>query len=148
MASSIIHICIAKKIREQIPLNEQEFLYGNILPDYSRKDRNTTHILKEECFNNIVKLVPNISYFLQQYQQDIQSDIEKGIYCHLITDYLWMKQLATHHIVKVEKGTYKIRTKQNRLVEDSTSDIYRRVSHHEYNTNTIVWNKHIFYQTQ
>lgn len=84
MASSVIHICVAKKINETLKLNEQQFYLGSIAPDISKfigEPREKTHFITE-----LNSDVPNISLFLEKYKSYLNDPFVLGYFVHLYTD--------------------------------------------------------------
>ena len=87
MASAIIHIAVAKKINEQLKMNEKELFLGTIAPDISKhigQDRKISHFLDENR-------IPNLNLFLKKYNNSLNIPFIMGYYIHLFTDYLWFK---------------------------------------------------------
>ena len=87
MASAIIHIAIAKKLNEQLKMNEKELFLGTIAPDISKhigQDRKISHFLDENR-------IPNLNLFLKKYNNSLNIPFIMGYYIHLFTDYLWFK---------------------------------------------------------
>ena len=87
MASAIIHIAIAKKLNEQLKMNEKELFLGTIAPDISKhigQDRKVSHFLDENR-------IPNLNLFLKKYNNSLNIPFIMGYYIHLFTDYLWFK---------------------------------------------------------
>ena len=87
MASAIIHIAVAKKLNEQLKMNEKELFLGTIAPDISKhigQDRKVSHFLYENR-------IPNLNLFLKKYNNSLNIPFIMGYYIHLFTDYLWFK---------------------------------------------------------
>ena len=87
MASAIIHIAVAKKLNEQLKMNEKELFLGTIAPDISKhigQDRKVSHFLDENR-------IPNLNLFLKKYNNSLNIPFIMGYYIHLFTDYLWFK---------------------------------------------------------
>ena len=71
MASSVIHLCVAKEVAKKIKVkNENDYLLGSIAPDINQiiefdkeKGRKKSHLLDEN--NNIV-----LDKFLNKYSLD------------------------------------------------------------------------------
>ena len=87
MASAIIHIAVAKKLNEQLKMNEKELFLGTIAPDISKhigQDRKISHFLDENR-------IPNLNLFLKKYNNSLNIPFIMGYYIHLFTDYLWFK---------------------------------------------------------
>ena len=88
MASSIIHICVAKEINKTLNKNQSKLLLGSIAPDLSKivgENKIKSHFLDKN--DNI----PNIGKFILKYNDSLSDDFVLGYYIHLYTDYLWFK---------------------------------------------------------
>lgn len=89
MASSIIHIAVAKEINKVLKRDESKLLLGSVAPDLSKLIGETklySHFL-EKVGNN----VPNMERFLEEYKNNLNDDFVLGYFIHLYTDYFWFK---------------------------------------------------------
>lgn len=100
MASSMIHICVAKEVNKFLKRNEKEILIGSIAPDISKQINETKE--KSHFLDNVEDDIPNIDRFLSKYKQNLNDDFVMGYYIHLYTDYLWFKYFISNFI----KGDY------------------------------------------
>jgi len=118
MASSIMHMCVGKEVAKQIEVKIDEFLYGNILPDFlavkDYKKKGKLHFYKKMIIGNIVKDNVDLDIFLSQYAQYISDSVSLGVYSHLITDYLWIKNFTINHLINVDGNTY-LKTKRGNI---------------------------------
>ena len=99
MASSMIHICVAKEINKYLKKDEKKLLIGSIAPDIAKQineKKTKSHFLD----NN--DDIPNIERFLTKYKNYLSDDFVIGYYIHLYTDYLWFKYFIPNFI----KGDY------------------------------------------
>lgn len=88
MASSIIHIAIAKKVESKLKVSKKEFLLGSIAPDLSKQlgqTKRMSHFLDDGT------QIPNLERFLNKYRFDLQDSFVLGYYVHLLGDYFWFK---------------------------------------------------------
>ena len=88
MASSLIHICVAKEINKYLKRDEKQLLIGSIAPDIAKlisQSKDTTHFIENE------KNIPNLNIFLNKYKKQLNDDFVMGYYIHLYTDYVWFK---------------------------------------------------------
>lgn len=95
MASSIIHICVAKEINKIIKRNSDNLYIGTIAPDISKLvglPKRQSHFVSdlEETEN-----LPDLNKFLIRYKDNLNDDFVLGYYIHLYTDYLWFKYFLT-----------------------------------------------------
>lgn len=91
MASSIIHMAVAKEMNKKLKKDESKLLLGSIAPDLSKlvgETKKYSHFLDD---NNKVDL----NKFLAKYQKYLNDDFVLGYYIHLYTDYLWFKYFIT-----------------------------------------------------
>ena len=88
MASSLIHICVAKEVNKFLNRDESQLLIGSIAPDIAKLiniSKDITHFVDEE------KNIPNLDRFLNKYGSYLNNDFVLGYYIHLYTDYIWFK---------------------------------------------------------
>ncbi len=86
MASSIIHMCVAKVINEELKKDNAKILIGSIAPDIAKEvglSRKESHFQDEEDG------VPILDKFLGKYRNNLNDDFVLGYYIHLYTDYIW-----------------------------------------------------------
>ena len=89
MASSVIHMSIAKEINKTLKRDSNKILIGSIAPDISKligETKVNSHFLESEDNN-----IPNIDKFLKKYKNEMNDDFVIGYFIHLYTDYLWFK---------------------------------------------------------
>ena len=87
MASSVMHMCVAKKINEKLKMSENELLLGSIAPDISKhlgETKTKSHFLNDDKTVNIDK-------FLEKYKSKLNQPFIMGYFIHLYTDFLWEK---------------------------------------------------------
>lgn len=121
MASALIHMAVAKRVNEELKLNnEMHFLFGSVAPDIARmigSPRELTHfILPGEKTDT-----PNINIFLSKYKEYLVNPYELGYYVHLLTDVLWFDEFLPNFV----KDNYIVDKHGNRLrfPEDEITDI-------------------------
>ena len=88
MASSLIHICVAKEVNKYLMRDEKQFLIGSIAPDIAKLiniSKDITHFIDYE------ENIPNLDKFLNKYKSYLNNDFVLGYYVHLFTDYIWFK---------------------------------------------------------
>lgn len=93
MASSIIHIAVAKEINKVLNRKESNLLIGTIAPDISKllgENKVKSHFLGSEETN-----IPDMYKFLSKYKTYLDDDFVMGYYIHLFTDFLWFKYFIT-----------------------------------------------------
>ncbi|MDD3187838.1 MAG: zinc dependent phospholipase C family protein [Bacilli bacterium] len=92
MASSIIHICVAKEINKNLKLDETMLYLGTIAPDLSKLCGETK--LKSH-FSDNDDYIPNIDKFIDKYGDNLFDPFIMGYFIHLCTDYLWFRYFIT-----------------------------------------------------
>ena len=91
MASTIIHLAIAKKVQEKLEVkNPRDYYLGSIAPDISRQiglNREESHFLV-----NTKDDVPNLSLFVKRYPLFQYNSFNLGYFTHLYTDKVWKEK--------------------------------------------------------
>lgn len=130
MPSSFIHLCVAKEVEKHIKVNKEEFLYGNILPDQLKEERNYRkkdkfHFYDKQMIGNIRKDNVNIEKFLSEYRNELKDSVSLGVYSHFITDNLWIESFTKNHLIKIDGKIY-IKTKRGNIRSN------RKTVHRDY----------------
>lgn len=105
MASSVIHMCVAKKINEKLKIRDENLLLlGSIAPDISKhlgETKTRSHFLTD---GNTV----DIERFLEKYKDKLNNPFMLGYFIHLYTDFLWDKyfisDIVENHTIKLLNG--------------------------------------------
>jgi len=88
MASSVIHMCVAKKINETLKIKDENMLLlGSIAPDISKhlgESKTRSHFFDDN--ENV-----DMNRFLEKYKNKLNHPFMLEYYIHLYTDYLWEK---------------------------------------------------------
>ena len=127
MASAIIHIAVAKKLNEQLKMNEKELFLGTIAPDISKhigQDRKISHFLDENR-------IPNLNLFLKKYNNSLNIPFIMGYYIHLFTDYLWFK----YFIKEISNSNDYIKLLSGETLKCSKEDITKIIYNDYSNLN-------------
>lgn len=120
MASSIIHMAVAREINKKLKRNESVYLIGSIAPDIAKIigiQRSITHFEIENSG------IPSLESFLSKYEKELNDDFVMGYYIHLLTDYFWYKYFYTE-IVNENTITKLDGTKVKVTNEEITKLIY------------------------
>ena len=92
MASTIIHLAIAKKIKDHVKVKrEKDYYLGAIAPDISKQIGETKE--KSHFLLNTYNEVPNIDLFIKKYHDFRNNSFDLGYFTHLYTDKLWMEDV-------------------------------------------------------
>lgn len=92
MASSVIHMCVAKKINEYLNYDKKQLYLGSIAPDIAKligETKQNSHFITE-----LDSDIPNIELFLNKYKHQITNPFVMGYYIHLYTDKIWFKKFV------------------------------------------------------
>ena len=127
MASSVIHMCVAKKINEKLKYNENMLLLGSIAPDTSKhvgETKTRSHFFDDH--ENIM-----IDKFLNKYGDKLNDPFIMGYFIHLYTDLLWDKYFICDI---VEKGSIKL---LNGEKVDNSPELYKDLIYNDYTNLNI-----------
>lgn len=127
MASALIHLAIAKKVQEQIKVEDKKDYYlGAIAPDIS-KQIGLGHDESHFQLNTIDNL-PNINLFMKRYPLFQYNSFDLGYFTHLYTDKKWkkefMSEIINNNSIKLLDGTIIKTTKEemkNMIYSDYTN---------------------------
>ena len=108
MASAIIHLAIAKELKDKLDIdNLKDYYLGSIAPDISKQigeDRDISHFSK-----NMKDGIPNIDLFVKRYPTFKYNSFDLGYFIHLYTDKIWeeevLNRIRTENCVKLLDGT-------------------------------------------
>lgn len=128
MASSVIHMCVAKKINEKLKLPLNMILLGSIAPDISKhmgETKTRSHFLTD---GEIV----DIPRFLEKYQSQLNHPFMMGYFIHLYTDFLWDKYFISEI---VENDTI---TLLNGDKVSTDLELYHKLIYHDYTNLNIL----------
>lgn len=122
MASTIIHLAIAKKVAEELQAkNKKDYYLGSIAPDISKQigqEKKESHFIM-----NTKDETPNLDLFMKRYPIFYHNSFNLGYFTHLYTDKVWEEEFLPNFInkdsVKLLDGTIVEATK-----EEMTNMIY------------------------
>lgn len=108
MASSIIHLAIAKKVAEKVDIeNKKDYYLGSIAPDIAKQigtSRDESHFII-----NSEEDIPNIRLFVKRYPTFKYNSFNLGYFTHLYTDKVWTKDvisnIVSNNSIKLLDGT-------------------------------------------
>ena len=91
MASSIIHLAIAKELKNKINIeNDKDYYLGSIAPDLAKQigqNKRKSHFIINS-FNT-----PNIDLFIKRYPMFKYNSFDLGYFIHIYTDKLWDERI-------------------------------------------------------
>lgn len=97
MSSIMIHLAIAKKVKEHFDIRkEKDYYLGAIAPDISRQIGESKE--KSHFLINTIDNIPNITLFIKRYPTFKYNSFNLGYYTHLMTDKLWIEKFIPNLI--------------------------------------------------
>lgn len=97
MSSIMIHLAIAKKVKEHFDIRkEKDYYLGAIAPDISRQIGESKE--KSHFLINTTDNIPNITLFIKRYPTFKYNSFNLGYYTHLMTDKLWIEKFIPNLI--------------------------------------------------
>ncbi len=127
MASSVIHMCVAKKINEKLNLPLNMILLGSIAPDISKhvgETKTRSHFLTDGKTEDIER-------FLEKYKNQLSHPFMMGYFIHLYTDFLWNKYFISEI---VENNTI---TLLNGDKIPANHELYKKLIYNDYTNLNI-----------
>ncbi len=108
MASSIIHMAIAKELENKLNIeNTKDYYLGSIAPDIAKQigqDRNLSHFS-----NNARNGIPDLKLFVKRYPMFKYNSFNLGYFIHLYTDKIWeqdiLDKIRNENSIKLLDGT-------------------------------------------
>lgn len=137
MASIMIHLAIAKKVKDYFAVKkEKDYYLGAIAPDISKQigeSKDKSHFLINTTDN-----IPNIILFIKRYPTFKYNSFNLGYYTHLMTDKLWIEEFLPTFIqdntIKLLNGSIISTTPEeieNMLYSDFTNMNLRIIDEYE-----------------
>lgn len=129
MATTIIHLAIAKELEKDLNIKyKKDYYLGTIAPDISKQigeSKDISHFIINSSDN-----IPNIKAFTNKYKKFKRNDFELGYFIHLYTDKLWYVDF----IPSIDT---------NKLLENTTKDQMLDMIYSDYtNLNTEIIKKY------
>lgn len=109
MPSWSVHLAIAKKVNAKLKLNEDLFLYGNLIPDVDKGTKITRYEAHYYNENLPFPTVPqekmiDINKFLNVYNDVLNNPLILGYYSHLLTDQFYNEKVYTTKWIQDENN--------------------------------------------
>ena len=149
MPSWSIHLSVAKKANEKLGLNEDLFLYGNLIPDVDKGTsitRYDAHYYNEKLpFPTVPqeKMI-DINKFLGIYKNKLNNPLILGYYSHLLTDQFYNERVYTTRWVQDnENNIIGIKFKNNKILKIAIEDkkiLKRKYKHYDFE----LYGKYLF----
>ena len=123
MASTVIHLCVAKEIDDVLNVDTKDFYIGSVAPDIGKLvgiGKAPTH------FATVDDSIPGLEDFLSKYKNSLHEDFTLGYFVHLYTDYLWYKYFITDYVrdntISLHNGDY----------VELSDDVYKKFIYNDY----------------
>ena len=108
MASTIIHMAIAKELEDKLEIKDKKDYYlGSIAPDIAKQiglKRNISHFS-----DNIRKGIPDLKLFIKRYPMFKYNSFNLGYFIHLYTDKIWdediLNKIVSNNSIRLLDGT-------------------------------------------
>lgn len=101
MASFDIHLAIARKYitKHNEIINKEDFVKGNIAPDLV-ENKTISHYTGDVDYNDLIAYLED-KVHLEKYLKEtiIDTDYERGVFLHLLTDYLFFNELFSKEYI-------------------------------------------------
>ncbi len=132
MASSIIHIAVAKKVLDNVKVtNRKDYYLGAIAPDIAKQiglNRDISHFVINSKID-----VPNLNIFVRRYPYFKYTDFDLGYYTHLYADKVWFDEFLPNFV-----QSSSIRLLDGTIVNMSPEEITQMIYNDYTNLNIRV----------
>lgn len=148
MPSWSVHLAIAKKINEKLKLNEDLFLYGNLIPDVDKGTKITRYEAHYYNENLPFPTVPqekmiDINKFLNVYKEVLNNPLILGYYSHILTDQFYNEKVYTTKWIQDENNNIIGIKFNNKILEIDKEDkkkLKRKYKHKDFE----LYGKYLF----
>lgn len=136
LASSIIHIAIAKKVMKKVKVDdEKDYLLGAIAPDIAKQiglNRDISHFVINSKAD-----IPNINIFIRRYPFFKYNSFDLGYFTHLFVDKIWFDEFLPNYI-----GNCSIKLLDGTVINTSPQEITQMIYADYTNLNIRVIEKY------
>lgn len=148
MPSWSVHLAIAKKVNAKLKLNEDLFLYGNLIPDVDKGTKITRYEAHYYNENLPFPTVPqekmiDINKFLNVYKDALNNPLILGYYSHLLTDQFYNEKIYTTKWIQDENNNIigiKFNNKILKIGKEDTNKLKRKYKHKDFE----LYGKYLF----
>ena len=149
MPSWSIHLTIAKRVNNILGLNEDLFLYGNLIPDVDKETTITRYEAHYYNKNLSFTTVPkekmiDIDKFLSVYKEKLHNPLILGYYSHLLTDQFYNEIVYTSKWVQDENNNIiGIKLNNNKILKidiDDRKRLKQKYKHRDFE----LYGKYLF----
>ena len=148
MPSWPVHLVIAKKVNAKLKLNEDLFLYGNLIPDVDKGTKITRYEAHYYNENLPFPTVPqekmiNINKFINVYKDALNNPLILGYYSHLLTDQFYNEKIYTTKWIQDENNNIigiKFNNRILKIGKEDTKKLKRKYKHKDFE----LYGKYLF----
>lgn len=148
MPSWSVHLAVAKKVNKKLKLNDDLFLYGNLIPDVDKGTiitRYGAHYYNEKLpFPTVPqeKMI-DINKFLSVYKSKLGNPLILGYYSHLLTDQFYNEKVYTSKWVQDDNNNIigiRFNNKILKIDIDDKKRLKRKYKHRDFE----LYGKYLF----
>ncbi len=140
MPSWPVHLVIAKKVNAKLKLNEDLFLYGNLIPDVDKGTKITRYEAHYYNENLPFPTVPqekmiNINKFINVYKDALNNPLILGYYSHLLTGQFYNEKIYTTKWIQDENNNIigiKFNNRILKIGKEDTKKLKRKYKHKDF----------------
>ncbi len=138
MPSWTMHIVTANMLNEELNVEKNSFLIGNVIPDAQRwvvdnlsyyVEYDISHYGHRQFVNGMNVILPNVNKFVENYKYKLDNPLILGYLTHLLTDYYWNNLTYSKHWFSVDSskpmGTI-LKTGERFLCDEDTMRIQKQ----------------------
>lgn len=148
MPSWSVHLAIAKKVNKTLNLNEDLFLYGNLIPDVDKGTKITRYEAHYYNENLPFPTCPqekmiDINKFLNIYKKHLNNPLILGYYSHLLTDQFYNEKVYTSKWVQDDNNNIigiRFNNKILKIDIDDKKRLKRKYKHRDFE----LYGKYLF----
>lgn len=148
MPSWPVHLVIAKKVNAKLKLNEDLFLYGNLIPDVDKGTKITRYEAHYYNENLPFPTVPqekmiNINKFINVYKDALNNPLILGYYSHLLTGQFYNEKIYTTKWIQDENNNIigiKFNNRILKIGKEDTKKLKRKYKHKDFE----LYGKYLF----
>lgn len=93
MGSRLMHYCISTIMKQELKINDNQFLLGGIAPDVHKSKSRLKEISHFMMEDNSGTGYVDYEAFYTKYLTKNKTPFHLGYYFHLISDYIWLEEI-------------------------------------------------------
>ena len=108
-----MHIAIANEVNKKLKLDEELFLYGNVMPDNEGYVVKNPSVIVEYAISHfgergqegLKERLPNYKKFYSKYKDHMDNPLVVGYLVHLMTDFYWNRFTFKNYYIHDDSGS-------------------------------------------